>query len=367
MKDKYANALYKFSRNRFLSDTKYPSVQELKTFLLRKFPGATFTNYDVRKARNRLPLLTKFRQLGDKGAHRNHGFKPLITTTLGWVEVDLMFLHEHKKKGGQAFIAVDILSKRVYARPIPNKSLKTLKSVISEMIKSPGFTQVRRILSDEESALKSLERKNTDFPGIRFVTTSRKAKTVERMIRSLKLNLRRIMIANKDNNIKRWAKYLPRAVDALNTKVLPGGKLPGLNQVRPIDITPRNVGAYVSHQILNNPAFSYGLHPVIPPHNKNRSDKIFKFDIGSKVYFAKQYHPDRNIRDLVWGETKSFSGHFNQKSRKTGTDDEYVVSHRWLQVSSKGYMIPLYNVRGKQGQVIHSVYEHYIRPFPPPI
>lgn len=235
--------------------------------------------------------------------------------------------------------------------------------VIKKMIKSPGFTHTRRILSDEESALKSLEKRNPYFPSIKFITTNKKAKLVERTIRSLKLQIRKLMLINNDVNIKHWRRYLAPALKKLNTKPLKG-KIPGqLETVRPIDLNNKNIGSYVTNLMDSSDSLFSNLHPIPTPRNETTNKKIFKFDIGDLVYIAKKFHPNRKIRASHWNETISFSGHFNSKNRITKLDDVFSVAKRWLETSSKGYVIPLYKLK-QDKKIINFVYEYQIRPFP---
>ena len=115
---------------------------------------------------------------------------------------------------------------------------------------------------------------------------------------------------------------------------------------------------------MNQSDFSDAFHPVLTPSNKSSHKPVFKYKVGDKVYIAKKYHPNRNVRQLYWAETRSVSGHFNQKNRKTKEMDFFIVKHRWLEISSKGYVTPLYQL-SKNDRNINSVYEYQIRPFPP--
>ena len=67
---------------------------------------------------------------------------------------------------------------------------------------------------------------------------------------------------------------------------------------------------------------------------------------------------------MTWAETVSYSGHFSEKNRKTGKLDDYTVTDRWLEVSTRGYISPLYKI-SKDNVTLDFVYEYQIRPFPP--
>ena len=345
-----------FSHKYFGKHLYYPNIKTIQNHMLKK-TIKKIPHFLIKKIRNKLPLITQFHPLNDT-MHKNRKFSFLRTTNLGWVEVDLMFLSMHDSEYGQAFVAIDILSKRIYVESIPNKKLETLQIAISNLIKSPGFTTTKCILSDNEPGIKGLAKRKV-FSNIRFITTSKKAKTVERAIRSIKLLLTKYMLQQGENSLQRWRNYIDAVLLKLNTKILIG-KIPGeLEQVRPIDLNPKNVGKYVQYLLLQNKAFFQSLHPALLPI-KN-TDRIFQFQIGDKVLIAKKIDTS-DIKKLYWGETRSFAGHFAKK--KIDLDENsFIITNRRLETSSTGHYIPVYDIKQNEIEYFH-IYEMYLRSFP---
>lgn len=335
----------------------FPSLKQLEVYILKTLKKS-FPRYLIKRVRNRLELITKYHPLGDSGQHRNHIFTALRVTSLGWVEVDLMFFYIHGDRHGRAFVAIDILSKRVHVQSIPNKKIETIQQAIVNLTKSPGFTSVRCILSDNEPAIRGLASRKT-FKSIRFITTSKKAKTVERAIRTIKLLLSKYMIQQGETSIHRWRNYIDTIVMHMNTRRLPG-KIPGETDiVRPIDLNMRNCGKYVEYLLFNNKIFFQSLHPLLIPEKS--PEKIFKFKIGDEVYLAKKLDK-KELREEYKFEHRSFAGHF-AKFNKDKSENKFVVTNRRLQVSKTGYIVPVYDIQ-QDGLDIYHVYEIHLRNYP---
>ena len=70
------------------------------------------------------------------------------------------------------FSGVNDLSRKVYVQRIPSKAwTPALKPAITKMLKSPGFEQVTRIVTDGEAALstKNVKELQVDFPNLKVV------------------------------------------------------------------------------------------------------------------------------------------------------------------------------------------------------
>ena len=346
--------------NRYFKQHKnYPDVKQIKTFIFKKL-NRNLSKAQIIKVRNRLAFITKYQPVGDTGQHRNHGFGGLKVSSLGWIELDIMFLNHAGSERGQAIVVVDILSKMVYAESVKDKSLKSVKAFMNNLLKTPGFTNIRCVLSDQESAMKSLSRNNSDFPNIKFFITDKKAKTVERTIRSIKTLLSKIMILNKESTMHKWRNYLPEVLLKLNTKKLPG-KIPGeLDIVRPIDLNRRNVYKYIEYLSDNNPAYYKKHHQVLFPQNPEFAEKIFKFSVGDIVYLARKL-VDKDEKNVKF-QKKSILGNFT-------TDKKFKIITRKLEMSSNGYVVPIYGVESIEEEEreifsLEGVYERYIRHYP---
>ena len=344
----------------YIKHFRYPSVGEIKK-LLKDKKNILLSENTIRKVRNKLPLITKYHPLGDLGKNRSHMFSMLRVSNLGWVEVDIMFITVHKVPYGQAFVAIDILSKRIFAHFVSGKDIPSMEEAISELLKAPGFTTTKCILSDNEPAIKSLGN-NKRFPGVKFIQTDKKARTVERAIRTIKLLLSKYMYLKGENTFFFWKRYFQDVIDHLNQRQIPG-KIPGETEtVRPIDLNRRNVGKYISYMLFNNKHFFYSLHPIQNPAN---IDLYFKFKIGDLVYLAKKKDYDRKVRDKYWGENRSLSGHFSKykKIEKVVYDNSFTITDRRLDYSKSGRIIKVYDIKQGDNYFYH-VYERYLRNYP---
>ena len=351
----------------FRKHSEYPTLKQISNFLDTK--KVHLQLFQIRRIRNKLFFITKYQPIGDTGQHRNHGYEGLRVGDIGWVELDIMFLQQgdeqaskSKKSGyGQAIVVVDILTKMVYAESVKDKSLETVIQFIRNLIKSPGFTNVRCVLSDQESAMKSLSNNNKYFPNIKFFITDRKAKTVERTIRSIKNILSKIMIQNKESTLYRWRNYLPDVLLKLNTKRLPG-KIPGeLEIVRPIDLNSKNCQKYIEYLLYNNKNYYKKHHKLLMPQDPELAAKIFKFKINDIVYLARKLY-DKNVKNLKF-QKPSVLGHFTTK-------EKFLVKARRLEVSSTGYIVPIYTIESIgdtdniDKNLFKNVYEKYLRHYP---
>ena len=351
-------AILKFSKQQYAKTLSIPSIREIQRYFEKK-DGLKISRFDIQRIRNKLELISRFQPLGDEGRARNLRFRSLVTAMNGWVEIDMFFMGQHKAKYGQGIIAVDILTKRVYAQSVPNKTAESFENFIKTLIQTPGFKSTRRILSDKEAAVQSLE-KQRKFKSIKFITTLGKAKMAERFIRSLKLSLSKLALA-RGISLMRWRELLSDVLEKLNTKKLPG-KIPGvLNQVRPIDLNKNMAAKYIDYMLFNNKRFFSAFHPVLTPQNPDIAKKIFKFSIGDKVYLAKKKHINPKIQKQYWGETRSISGHFAKFAFDSSELDVYTIKQRKLDNTSTGYIVPLYKLEDKEGKPTKFIYEQFIR------
>ena len=350
-------AVLAYSNKYFRKHLTLPTIEQLERFTLKTFKQP-YSYAKLKRIRNKLQLLTKYHRLGDSGKHRSHMFSVLRVTTLGWVEVDLMFLYIHNNRYGRAFVAIDILSKRVFVESISNKKIETIQQAITNLTKAPGFKNIKCILSDNEPAIRGLSLRKT-FKNIRFITTNKKAKTVERAIRTIKQLLTRYMTIQGETSLTRWRNYIDTVVMHINTRPLPG-KIPGESDVvRPIDLNIRNCGKYVEYLLFHKRAFFQSLHPFLIPEKNPES--VFKFKIGDQVYLAKKLDK-KPIREAYKFETRSFGGHF-ARFNPDGTENKYTIINRRLETSSQGYLLPIYDIQQEDININH-VYEIYLRDFP---
>ena len=151
------SAILKFARQRYAKNLVIPSIREIQIYFEKKEKNK-ISRFDIKKIRNKLELITRFQPVGDEGKDRNRRFRSLVTSMNGWIEIDMFFMGQHKTKYGQGIIAVDILTKRVHAQSVPNKKTESFEDFIKVLIQTPGFTSTRRILSDKEAAVQSLQK-----------------------------------------------------------------------------------------------------------------------------------------------------------------------------------------------------------------
>ena len=341
----------------FKRNLSFPTIKQMSQYVTKTFKKE-YQKHTLKRIRNKLQLITKYHPLGDSGKHRSHMFSVLRVTTLGWVEVDLMFLYIHNNRYGQAFVAIDILSKRVHVEPIKNKTIEIIQQAIINLTKAPGFKAVKCILSDNEPAIRGLALRKT-FKNIRFITTNKKAKTVERAICTIKLLLSKYMTQQGETSLMRWKNYIETVVMYINTRRLPG-KIPGeSNIVRPIDLNMRNCGKYVEYLLFHNKIFFQSLHPFLIPEKS--PEKFFKFKVGDFVYLAKKLE-EKEIREAYKFETRSLAGHF-AKFNPDKSENKFVILNRRLETSSQGHLIPVYDIQQDDFTINH-VYEIYLRDYP---
>ena len=347
-----------FCHKYFKKNNRYPSNNEMQIFVKRQL-NIIIPENQVNRVRNKLFFITKYQPIGDTGQHRNHSFEGLRVGGIGWIELDIMFLNQEIEYG-MAIVVIDILTKMVHAEKVKDKSLKSVTQFMKNLIKTPGFTNVRCVLSDQESAMKSLAKNNKVFPNIKFFVTDRKAKTVERTIRSIKTLLSKIMIFHKESTLYRWNDYLPQVLLTLNTKVLPG-KIPGETDiVRPIDLNSRNCHKYIEYLLYHNKNYYRKHHRIFMPQNPEVAAKVFKFKLNDEVYLARKLY-QKDAKNLKF-QKPSVLGHFT-------TDQMFRVIGRKLEISSTGYILPIYNIESVSGDeideyILNHVYEKYLRSFP---
>ena len=353
--------ILKFARQRYAKNLIVPSIRDIQTYFEKK-EKKKISRFEIQRIRNKLEIITRFHPVGDDGKDRNRRFRGLVTAMNGWIEIDMFFMGQHKTKYGQGIIAVDILTKRVYAQSVPNKKTSSFEDFIKDLIQTPGFTSTRRILSDKEAAVQSLE-KQKKFKNIKFITTQGKAKMAERYIRTLKLYLSKLALS-RGISLMKWRELLPEVLEKMNTKKLPG-KIPGiLEQVRPIDLNKKMTAKYIDYMLFNSKRFFFNFHPVLTPQNPDIAKKIFKFSIGDKVYLAKKKHINSKVQKQYWGETRSISGHFSKFQYDSSEPDVYTVHQRKLENTSMGYIVPVYKLKDEDGDVTNFFYEQFIRPYP---
>lgn len=353
-KKKFYADLIAFCKSFYSKSLKFPTYKRIQLYA-EKDLYKKITLEEARLVRNSLELHTKYYKLGDRHAV----YAKIRTTTLGWVQTDLFFITFRGKKYGSGMLFVDILSKKVFITSIGSKKLDDIKKAIE---KAKAFMPIRRLYSDKESSLKSLEQKNLDFKSIKFITTLRKAVIAERFIYTFKRWMSQYL-TNESINVTQWRSHIAKIQRKMNDRIIAKGDI--LNQ-RIDDVTPNrlnssNIGLYVSHLLVNNPGYYQSLYKIYTPANPKL---FFKFKLGDIVYISKKIDPTMDRYKYAF-DSKSFYGHFEKKKTKQKTENSYKIIQRRLLVSQKNRWVAVYDVKKTfSPTIIHNVYERYIRPFP---
>ena len=350
--------LIKWCNDFFKKHLIYPSIQQIKKKISsEKWLNETelWNKTEIRSFRNSLEAISKYNKIGNTGKIINKYHASYRISGLGWVEIDLGFFTKHNIKYGKFMLAVDILSKRVYVESIKNKTFNSIKTFLLNLKKQPGFTYLRRILSDKESALKSNKNKEEleKLLKIKIFLTDRKASMAERFIRSYKLYTSKALLAKKLNYTK-WRYVIEDVLLKLNTKKLYNSSF------RPIDINTKNYISYIQYLMENKPYFAFNFYRIGLPSKKYILNKIFKYNINDLVYLAKKIYPNIKVRNQYFGETRSVAGHFDKSL------PHFKIINRKLVLSSQLNISPIYDIKPIEGngKILYNIYEFYLRHYP---
>ena len=318
--------------NKYLSNHLiYPSINDIKKYSLKL--GYNLNKEEILKFRNSLEAITKYNKL-NRSSQRKYGYIPNNISSLGWIQADLGFIEWKRKKYGKFILAVDELSQMVHVESISNKKYETLKKFFVNLKKQPGFQYMRRVFTDQEAALLSRKNRNDleiNLPDVKFFVSKRKANQAERYIRSFKLYISKILLA-KQLSYTKWRDFINIVLNKMNTKMIT--KI----GMRPIDINKKTLDILLNKLLLLKPYTRVNFYGVPLPSETIILKKLFKYNIGDKVYFSKSNNPDLKIKNLTKFETISLAGHFDK------TLPVYTVNKRSLITTKKLYIIPLYNL-----------------------
>ncbi|KAF7636241.1 Integrase catalytic domain-containing protein [Meloidogyne graminicola] len=213
-------------------------------------------------------------------------FKRSRTIPAGYmtdVQCDLAdFQKLSRENGGNnyALVAIDVLSKRVFAAPVKSKKPKDMIPAFEKILEQMEMYP-HRIFSDKGMEFRAKEMidffQKKDIEKYTANASTVKASLAERCIRNLKQRLYRYM---SEKQSLKWAKVLNKIVDAINhssCRVLGG--------LRPIDVSFHNA------QKIRKKVFG----PIIGPFNKKKprfkKDDFVRMSRNKNI-FSKGYLPN---------------------------------------------------------------------------
>ena len=354
MEKKLYSELKEFAKNYYSKHLSLPTHKQIKN-RAKKEHFKNITIAEAKQFRNSLETHSKYYRLGDK----NSLYAKIQSSTLGWVQTDLFFITFRGKRYGSGMIFVDILSKKTFITSISSKKLPAVKKAIE---KAKKFMPIRRLYSDKESSLRSLELNNEEFPDIKFFTTVRKAVIAERYIFMFKRWLSQYL-SNENIKITQWRSHIDKIQTKMNNRIIAKGDILGqrLSNVTPNRLNNKNIGLYVSHLLVNKPTYYQSLYKIYSPQNPNL---FFKYEINDIIYISKKIDPTMDRYKYLY-DSKSFFGHFETVKTSAKYDNNYKIIRRRLLVSKNSSWLPVYDLKKiSSSLILHNIYERYIRPFP---
>jgi hypothetical protein len=218
-------------------------------------------------------------------------FKRAKTIAAGFmthVQVDLADMKDlsrHNKGHKYILVAIDVLSKRIWAIPIKKKEAGHMVPAFKELISQMPM-KCHRIFSDNGKEFVNKELRDffeqNDILKHEASSSVIKAALAERAIRNLKQRLYRYFNHNKT---LKWIEVLPEIVDAINHSV---SRVHGM---RPIDVNFKNA-TQVWHRIYGDP---YSLQ-TSKKNPRFKEGDLVRTTRGVKKLFEKEVVPS-------WGDT----------------------------------------------------------------
>ena len=336
-----------------------PSINEL--LIHAQKIGIECDKKEIQKFRDSLEVISRYKKIGLSGLRGRKIYRPSLVPRFGWVHLDIGFINLNKKEYGQFLIATDSLSRLTYieARHKHAKNFKSIKTFIINLLQIQGFKHTYRLVSDDETSLsyKNIQIIETLFPHLRIIKLGynlhTKAFHAERRIREFKSKLSRVLTA-RNLPISSWKKLVPEITQALNETSL-------VKNFKPSDIKKSNIHRYVTELINQKKKYAYSfLYGLDFPQRSDILDKLFKYNIGDKIYLRIKDNPDDKIRSKAKFAKPTIRGHFDKKL------DPYKISNRTFSISSESYLTTVYQlINTKTGKTLKRLIEEdYIRPFP---
>ena len=331
------DSLKKYCTNYFKAKLEYPTLLSLQKYAAKH--KLILTIPEARRFRNSLENSVKFAKAGKQGERSQHLFIQTRISTLGSVQFDLGFINMYGKHYGAFAIAIDILSRKVFVKKIPNKQFPTLNKFFRELFSEPGFTAVRKVYSDNEGGLseRNILSLETEFPGKRWIliggkNTEHKAYLAENAIRNFKRLISKACSAEKIS-LSKWYTQIDRVLSKINSKPIKG------TSFAPQDISRRNLNDFLDQLYKGHPHYELALYSIQAPLNKKDLKKLFLYNLGDEVVLRRSIHIDVS-KDKEEFEKKSITGQFSTKEKV------YVIIERRL-VQGRDHVFPIYKIKAK--------------------
>ncbi|XP_053380052.1 uncharacterized protein LOC128548709 [Mercenaria mercenaria] len=248
----------------------YAGAQKLFQVLNKKYPGL-FTITHIK------------RWLNDQEAYslqkpRRHRFKTanVRVTSIGeQLDIDLLSMSNlADENDGVRFLlcAIDILSRKLWVRPLKNKTAKVVLSAMKDILSGIAPGEIEKIRADKGSEFSNQWfKKYMKDMDIYFFTTNNPPKSnfIERAQRTLKERLYRMM---RHMRTYRYIDDLQHVVSSINAT-----PHRGLSGLAPNDITKGNEADVWAQMYLKK-------------SNKRISKPVFQFKVGDlvRISFSKQ-------------------------------------------------------------------------------
>ena len=363
--------LKKWAENDYLLRTPgplaVPSVAEIYTYA--KKMGFGINKQQIRKFRNQLEVVSKYKCIGNTFKKRNALFLSSFVPRTGWVHLDVGFIGKNRKKYGEFLIAVDTLSQRVKIKTFAKhaKSRNNLQNFIIELMSEDPWKNTYRIVTDGEAGISTnaINFLESRYPELRIIkldyNINTKAFYSERKIRSFKSKLSRFCLVQKIPLFK-WRIQNPK-VGGIPAKIveeaLNNTKIVGT--FTPNNITQANEQKFIEELIDKKKKYAYTfLYGLSVPQDTKMLDKLFKFKEKDKVLVALTEHPDPRIRRQQWKKKATIVGHFDKKS------GVFIIVWRTLTISANLYLACHYRIKDEGGTLLPRIYhQDFLRLYSP--
>lgn len=193
----------------------YSSPTQLYTYLKKQFPKIQLK--DVKKILLFEPSYTRHKQVKAKFARRKTIVRRLNQQWQGDLSV-LISIKKHNKGYKYIFFVIDVLSRKLYTRPLKTKKpLEVSKAFVSIMkknkVKPTAFVADRGVEFVGKTFKKMLQEHNIAFFP---VYSSKKAAIVERLQRTFKTKMFKVFTGKNTLN---WIDILQDLTNAYNNKI----------------------------------------------------------------------------------------------------------------------------------------------------
>jgi hypothetical protein len=288
-----------------LDDLKDEEKDVLKIFLESANEGKLLSERDLKNKVNEaginvrksfLKVVPNFfpKMLPFKEIHKNReNYQTAFLSSFGTVQADLGFfpnkIARFNKEKAAFFLAVECSTTKLFAIPISNKSMTSLKNAIDKMIELKYFPGLKTIVMDREAGILSEQMRKflTEKYGIRvwYMKRRNKAYLAERYIKYVKTYLSKLMAIK---NSKKWIDKLEPAINYINTLKSPGTSFPRN------EVNQKNFNAFLKEKynvafpsLMKNLADTH-VSKLLYERRERGGKKVFKFNLGDIIIISKK-------------------------------------------------------------------------------